>query len=95
MRATLRLRLAEEHQLVLVFGVGLKTLEVDGGLPFSVGRTAKFRLRDGEVERACLLESSNASAGVWAQRSSAARIVSLAVDGVPIPVAEVEPPPEV
>ena len=94
-RATLRLRLAEEHQLVLVFGVGLKTLEVDGGLPFSVGRTAKFRLRDGEVERACLLESSNASAGVWAQRSSAARIVSLAVDGVPIPVAEVEPPPEV
>ena len=94
-RATLRLRLAEEHQLVLVFGVGLKTLEVDGGLPFSVGRTAKFRLRDGEVERACLLESSNASAGVWAQRSSAARIVSLVVDGVPIPVAEVEPPPEV
>ena len=94
-RATLRLRLAEEHQLVLVFGVGLKTLEVDGGLPFSVGRTAKFRLRDGEVERACLLESSSASAGVWAQRSSAARIVSLAVDGVPIPVAEVEPPPEV
>ena len=94
-RATLRLRLAEEHQLVLVFGVGLKTLEVDGGLPFSVGRTAKFRLRDGEVERACLLESSYASAGVWAQRSSAARIVSLAVDGVPIPVAEVEAPPEV
>ncbi len=94
-RATLRLRLAEEHQLVLVFGVGLRTLEVDGGLPFSVGRTAKFRLRDGEVERACLLESSNASAGVWSQRSSAARIVSLAVDGVPIPVAEVEAPPEV
>ncbi len=94
-RATLRLRLADEHQLVLVFGVGLKTLEVDGGLPFPVGRTAKFRLRDGEVERACLLESSNASAGVWAQRSSAARIVSLAVDGVPIPVAEVEAPPEV
>jgi CHAT domain-containing protein len=94
-RAMLRLRLAEEHQLVLVFGVGLRTLEVDGGLPFPVGRTAKFRLRDGEVERACLLESSNASAGVWAQRSSEARIVSLAVDGVPIPVAEGEAPPEV
>lgn len=94
-RATLRLRLAEEHQLALVFGVGLRTLEVDGGLPFPVGRTAKFRLHDGEIERACLLESSNAAAGVWAQRSSAARIVSLAVDGVPIPVAEVEAPPEV
>jgi hypothetical protein len=94
-RATLRLRLDEEHQLVLVFGVGLRTLEVDGGLPFSAGRTAKFRLRDGEAERSCLLESSNASAGVWAERSSAARIVSLVVDGVPIPVAEVEALPEV
>lgn len=94
-RATLRLRLAEEHQLVLVFGVGFKTLKVDGGLPFTVGRTAKFHLRDGEVERACLLESSDASAGRWAQPSSAARIASLTIDGVPIPVAEVETPPEV
>ena len=93
-RAMLRLRLAQEHLLVLTFGVGVKTLEVDGGVPFTVGRTAEFRLRDGEVERACSLESSSAWAEVWVPRPGAARIVSLAVDGVPIPVVEVEAPPE-
>jgi hypothetical protein len=88
-RATIRLRLAAEHVLVLDFGAGWKTIEVDGVfVPIPRGRIAEFGLRDGDVERACVLESSPPAAGARPETSRAARIESLVVDGVAIPLEQ-------
>lgn len=86
-RAVLRLRLVLEHEFVLTFGIGWKTIEVDGAfVPISRGRVAEFGLHDGDVERICVLESSPPAAGARPETSRTARIDSLVVDGIPIPL---------
>ncbi|HEU4756232.1 MAG TPA: CHAT domain-containing protein [Agromyces sp.] len=90
-RATIRLRLAAEHVLVLDFGAGWKTIEVDGVfVPIPRGRIAEFGLRDGDVDRVCVLESSPPAAGARPETWRAARIESLVVDGVAIPLEQEE-----
>lgn len=88
-RAVIRLRLVMEHDLVLVFGVGWKTIQVDGAfVPIPRGRIAEFGLRDGDVERACVLESSPPAAGARPETSRTAHIDSILVDGIPIPLEQ-------
>jgi hypothetical protein len=90
-RAVLRLRLGSEHDLILTFGIGWKTLEIDGAfVPIPRGRTAQFPLRDGDVDRACVLESSSASAGTGTESSGTARVDAVRVDGVTIPIEAVD-----
>lgn len=90
-KATLGLRLSEEHEMVLTFGVGWKTLEVDGAfVPIPRAGIARFGLRDGGVERTCVLESSATAAGMGTAESPERLVLALAVDSVSIPIRQSE-----
>ncbi|GGI47278.1 hypothetical protein BCL57_001977 [Agromyces flavus] len=93
-RATVALVLTGEHRLVLEVGAGWKTIEVDGTfVPIPRGRIAEFPIRDVDVERACVLESSPPSIDDRPESPRNARIESLVVDGVPIPLGQSESDP--
>ncbi|MFE5671934.1 hypothetical protein ACFQ58_10045 [Agromyces sp. NPDC056523] len=61
-------------------------------MPIPRGRVAEFPIRDVDVDRACVLESSPPAAGDRPESPRNARIESLVIDGVSIPLQHSEAP---